>query len=1120
MKQLLLLPLLFITVFSYLTNYSQQSNCIGNNAYYDWATAHDTVTASRSIKADNFGNSYVTGFLYEGGEYHFFVSKYDQYGNLQWDHHIGSDHARAYSLDLDQNNNVYVTGSFRGNTDFDPGPGVFNMTDVGYTDIFILKLNTTGDFVWAKQFGGCCTQLFESGNAICVHNGYVYTTGTFQSSGDFDPGPMVYNLNNANGRVFVQKLDTAGNFIWAKNLSDSGGPYAIKADNANNVYLTGTFHGSEDFDPGVGFYNLTLNDPNGNGGAGYADAFILKLDQQGNFVWAKSIGGSSHNYGNSVDLDVTGNVYTLINFNNTVDFDPGSSVYNLTGTLAILKLDSSGNFIWAKSWNGVSGNEPGLTIDDANDVYFSSSFSDTVDFDPGTGVSKISSGGVCIVKLDENGNYVWATSFAGSGHSHSVDVDADINVYSTGQFGYLDFDASSEPAILSGGDIFVAKLSQNILTTLNDTINSNQTYFFNNQNLNTEGIYYDTITTSIGCDSIIRLKLAVITQISQTICNGTAFNFNGTILSAPGLYYDTLVSGLGQDSIIELTLNVSQIAFSLSYDTLSYCSTSPIQLDAGAGFSSYLWSTGIYTSGVEFDDATWTSCVSAFESYPNWDSSQTNQTITVNQSATYYVQVTNSNGCEAIDSVVVSMLQPTISGDTIVNSGDTAVLLGVIDGVGFLLNSYDTVFANTSTNLQTLINNISSGTVIVLDSGTYLVNLVWPSTNHIILTSSYGPEHTILDGSNAQESVIYVGNGQVGVVIDNLHIKNGYGTIPTFHGSIRFGGGILVDEDVRGVIKNCLITKNGIAPSDEYSGGLFVSYRSEVYLINNTITENYGPVWWRSGNTNCMSGWGTREFGRDGVCMNNIMFNNAGDGLYIQYALPLNSIQIRNNNSYGNSPNWYNGSGGGSQTGINDNISQDPLFVNAADGNYRLSPSSPSLSAGENGVKQGYENYFNLNDLIYHPELITYSWSTGDSTQQIMVTPNQTTEYCLTVSDGIQSCSTTTCSAVQLPAIIEQITDSICDGDQYNFNGNLLATVGVYNDTLIASSGQDSVVILTLLVNSLPSVTAGPDQTICLGNPVIISGNGATSYSWDNGVCDGVAFTPLSTASIRLSVPM
>ena len=345
------------------------------------------------------------------------------------------------------------------------------------------------------------------------------------------------------------------------------------------------------------------------------------------------------------------------------------------------------------------------------------------------------------------------------------------------------------------------------------------------------------------------------------------------------------------------TINVDNVQEPLNDDTLAYCNNQPITLDAGTFFNSYLWSNAIYTNGHQVDNADYTGCVSNFEAYPNWDSTSTSQTIQVNQSGTYYVKVNSANNCEYLDSVVVSMLNPSIVGDTTVQAGDTAVLLAKIDGVGFLLDSYDTTYLTTSDNIQNALDNANSGTVIMLAPGTYYENIVWPHTSNLVLSSSHGPEQTVIDGSNNQESVIYVGNGQSGVVIDNLHITNGYGSLPTFHNSIRFGGGVLMDEDVRGVIKNCLFTHNGISPVNEYSGALFVSYRSEVYFINNTVTDNYGPTWWRSGNTNCMMGWGTNEYGRDGICMNNIMYNNAGYGLYNQYGLPKNSIHIRNNNS-------------------------------------------------------------------------------------------------------------------------------------------------------------------------------------------------------------------------------
>jgi hypothetical protein len=114
------------------------------------------------------------------------------------------------------------------------------------------------------------------------------------------------------------------------------------------------------------------------------------------------------------------------------------------------------------------------------------------------------------------------------------------------------------------------------------------------------------------------------------------------------------------------------------------------------------------------------------------------------------------------------------------------------------------------------------------------------------LSSINGPDKTILDAIGKKQSAIYVGNGQKGVVIDNIQIRNGWGSKASFNTQL-FGGGILIDESVKAVVKNCLIIRNGIPPETEYSGGMFISYGSEVHLFNNTISDNYGPgIWWRS----------------------------------------------------------------------------------------------------------------------------------------------------------------------------------------------------------------------------------------------------------------------------------
>src|SRR5674476_671097 len=112
--------------------------------------------------------------------------------------------------------------------------------------------------VWAKNMGGASDDYV---NSIAVDaSGNVYTTGYFLGTVDFDPGAGTYNLTSAGGYdIFISKLDASGNFVWAKNMggaSDDRGT-SIAVDASGNVYTTGSFRGTADFDPGAGTYNLT-----------------------------------------------------------------------------------------------------------------------------------------------------------------------------------------------------------------------------------------------------------------------------------------------------------------------------------------------------------------------------------------------------------------------------------------------------------------------------------------------------------------------------------------------------------------------------------------------------------------------------------------------------------------------------------------------------------------------------------------------------------------------------------------------------------------------------------------------------------------------------------------------
>ncbi|MBK9533535.1 MAG: SBBP repeat-containing protein [Chitinophagaceae bacterium] len=195
-----------------------------------------------------------------------------------------SDEGRSISIDA--SGNIIITGNFTGTNDFDPGPAVYNLISSGTNnpDIFIAKLDATGNFVWAKQFGSTFVDGAYSVALDAVGN--VYTTGYFFLTVDFDPGPAVYNLTAVGGyNIFVSKLDAAGNFIFAKQIgsgSTEARGQSIKVDASGNIYTTGMFFTTGDFDPGAGIYNLTA--------LGDQDIFVSKLDASGNFLWAKQMG--------------------------------------------------------------------------------------------------------------------------------------------------------------------------------------------------------------------------------------------------------------------------------------------------------------------------------------------------------------------------------------------------------------------------------------------------------------------------------------------------------------------------------------------------------------------------------------------------------------------------------------------------------------------------------------------------------------------------------------------------------------------------------------------------------------------------------------------------------------
>ncbi|HJN39867.1 MAG TPA: SBBP repeat-containing protein, partial [Chloroflexota bacterium] len=406
---------------------------------YAWVAVFDASQgdAALGVAVDSSDNVYVTGYFedtvdFDPGSgtnnhtsshpnlFDVFVLKLGSSGDLVWAKSFGgsSNNERGRAIAVDSSGNVYVTGEFHATADFDPGDDTAELTPVDGTNGYALKLDSSGDYVWAKQFG-----LADGGESIAVDSsGNVYTTGTFTGTADFDPGDDTAELTSGayNSKdPYVLKLDSSGNYLWVKSFVCDSSCYSesIAVDSSGNVYTTGAFRNTVDFDPGVGTAELTATDD--------IDVYVSKLDSSGNYEWVRHFPGSvvsygyyANDHGQSIAVDSSGNVYTTGYFSHTVDFDPGVGTAELTANetnsylddsdVYVSKLDSSGNYVWAKSFGGTSDDQGlAVAVDSSGNVYTTGFFQSTADFDPGAGTTNLTSNGLndaFVSRLDSTGN--------------------------------------------------------------------------------------------------------------------------------------------------------------------------------------------------------------------------------------------------------------------------------------------------------------------------------------------------------------------------------------------------------------------------------------------------------------------------------------------------------------------------------------------------------------------------------------------------------------------------------------------------------------------------------------------------------------------------------------------
>jgi len=451
---------------------------------------------ARAIQINASGTIYITGYfrgtcdfnpdaivnnLTSGGGEDPFVARYTSSGSLlsYWGITGGVD-ATGDDITTDNSGNVYITGDLSGTHDFNPGAGTAYLTPVGSIDLYFAKYSSTGTYIWAKRIGD---SGLDYGEGIAVDaSGYVYLTGSFDATPDFDPGTGTYWLSSNGGHdAFIACYNSSGTFQWANSAGGVSNEYAFEVvfDGAGNVYSTGRFNNTVDFNSGSGTYNLS--------GSTVGDIFLWKNTTAGVFVWAGAISGTGSKWGEGLAIDVVNNFIALAGrFTGTADFDPGTGTANLTSSGPgengyIVRYSLTGSYIEAKR---IGGDVRGWSVA-ANSIdqrlVIAGGFSDYITFFddfPITTVTLYSAGLFDI----HAANYYWG--------SHEKRITAwtnetginDVSVYpnpSNGSFSVAGLHENDVVEILDtkGTKVYARKISEEDYLTVDDERFENGIYF-------------------------------------------------------------------------------------------------------------------------------------------------------------------------------------------------------------------------------------------------------------------------------------------------------------------------------------------------------------------------------------------------------------------------------------------------------------------------------------------------------------------------------------------------------------------------------------------------------------------------------------------------------------------
>jgi len=366
------------------------------NIYETTANMDDGVSAT-TLTFDNSGNLIIGGFYQGGvdfdpgpsGAYNSslggkngFILKLDVNGNFITVYTFAGYMSMIFELEVSSSNQIYALGNFNVYSDFDPSPSSHALTTDGTEQAFITKLGSNGEFLWAKKFGAPGSFSPVELGINSSHD--IIIAGYIQNTCDLNPDTLISNdfVSNGSNDVAYSKLDSNGIYQFAYSFGDTGNDYLqdMEIDSSNNIILSGHYSLNPDFDPGINTYFQPANS--------LWDIFIMKINNAGNLIWCRQIGGEGDDYVGKTVIDNNNNIYLNGVSGNGIDLNPNPYLQNLLLNSIyhkfIIRLDPNGNLVWSRNFTSDSFMGPGqLSLDINGGIISSGQFNSFLELNPG-----------------------------------------------------------------------------------------------------------------------------------------------------------------------------------------------------------------------------------------------------------------------------------------------------------------------------------------------------------------------------------------------------------------------------------------------------------------------------------------------------------------------------------------------------------------------------------------------------------------------------------------------------------------------------------------------------------------------------------------------------------------